>query len=97
MENNSFSETFSKNLAELLKNNNINQKEFAKYQPEIECVRALVEARKSQNLTQKELSKLTGIRQSNLSRIENGKCTPTLEMLQKIAAGLGKRVVIQIL
>ena len=25
MENNSFSETFSKNLAELLKNNNINQ------------------------------------------------------------------------
>ena len=27
MENNSFSETFSKNLAELLKNNNINQKE----------------------------------------------------------------------
>lgn len=73
------------------------QKEFAKYQPEIECVRALVEARKSLNLTQKELSKLTGIRQSNLSRIENGKCTPTLEMLQKIAAGLGKRVVIQIL
>lgn len=57
----------------------------------------VVEARKSQNLTQKELSKLTGIRQSNLSRIENGKCTPTLEMLQKIAAGLGKRVVIQIL
>ena len=30
MENNSFSETFSKNLAELLKNNNINQKELAK-------------------------------------------------------------------
>ena len=26
MENNSFSETFSKNLAELLKNNNINQR-----------------------------------------------------------------------
>ena len=30
MENNSISETFSKNLAELLKNNNINQKELAK-------------------------------------------------------------------
>ena len=30
MENNSFSETFSKNLAGLLKNNNISQKELAK-------------------------------------------------------------------
>ena len=32
MENNSFSETFSKNLAELLKNNNINQKELVPLQ-----------------------------------------------------------------
>lgn len=72
------------------------REEYAKYQPEIECVRALVEARKTQNLTQKELSERTGIRQSNLSRIESGKCKPTLEMLQKIAAGLGKTVEVHI-
>lgn len=83
-------------IEEQCKSDNEFREEYAKYQPEIECVRALVEARKTQNLTQKELSERTGIRQSNLSRIESGKCKPTLEMLQKIAAGLGKTVEVHI-
>ena len=70
--------------------------DYEKYEPEIECVRLLTEARKKQNITQKELSKMTGIRQSNLSRIETGICSPTLDTLQKIAVSLGKKLTIQI-
>lgn len=39
---------------------------------------------------------MTGIRQSNLSRIETGICSPTLDTLQKIAVSLGKKLTIQI-
>ena len=43
---------------------------------EFEVVRALVAARIESNLTQKELAELSGVRQSNISRIENGSCMP---------------------
>ena len=46
-------------------------------------------------MTQKELAEKTGIRQSNLSRIENGMCSPTVETLARIAAGLGKQLKIE--
>ena len=46
------------------------------------------------NLTQKELAEKIGIRQSNISRIENGNCSPTVATLQQIAGGLGKTLTI---
>lgn len=87
--------SFDDYLKEQLKDEEC-RKEYEKYEPEIECVRLLTEARKKQNITQKELSKMTGIRQSNLSRIETGICSPTLDTLQKIAVSLGKKLTIQI-
>lgn len=59
---------------------------------EFEITRALVAARISQNLTQKELAARTGIRQSNISRIENGTCSPTIATLQALADGMGKKL-----
>ena len=59
---------------------------------EFEITRALIAARISQNLTQKELSARTGIRQSNISRIENGTCCPTVATLQALADGMGKKL-----
>lgn len=73
------------------------KREFARYQSEIECVRILVEAQIKQNLSLKELAKITGIRQYMLRQILNGKRVPTLEILQKIAGGLGKSVKVQII
>ena len=87
--------SFDDYLKEQLKDEEF-RKEYEKYEPEIECVRLLTEARKKQNITQKELSKMTGIRQSNLSRIETGICSPTLDTLQKIAVSLGKKLTIQL-
>lgn len=73
------------------------KREFARYQTEIECVRILIDAQIEQNLSLKELAKITGIRQYKLRQILNGKRVPTLEILQKIADGLSKTVRVQII
>ena len=73
------------------------KKEFTLYQPAIECVRILIDAQSEQNLSLKELAKITGIRYYELRKILNGKRVPTLEILQKIADGLSKTVRVQII
>ena len=46
-------------------------KEYESIQPEMDVIRAIVEARTSQNLTQKELAERTGINQADISKLEN--------------------------
>lgn len=46
-------------------------------------------------MTQKELAENTGIRQSNISRIENGTSSPTVDTLARLAAGMGKTLKIE--
>ena len=64
--------------------------EYEAQRPEYEAIRAVIAARLACNMTQKELAEKTGIRQSNISRIENGSASPTIDTLARIAAGLGK-------
>ena len=66
--------------------------EYEALQPEYEAIRAIIGARIESHMTQKELAEKTGIRQSNISRIENGTSSPTVETLARIAAGMGKRL-----
>ena len=66
--------------------------EYEATRAEFEVTRALIEARVSMNVTQKELAERSGIRQSNISRIENGTCSPTIATLQSLARGLGKEL-----
>lgn len=69
--------------------------EYEALHPEMDVIRALLNARIEQNLTQKQLAERSGIRQSNISRIENGTCSPTIATLQQLAMGMGKRVHIE--
>ena len=69
--------------------------EWERQRPEREYIKAIIAARMEQNLTQKELALITGIRQSNISRIENGNCSPTVATLQQIADGIGKTLHIE--
>lgn len=71
------------------------KREWDASQLEFDITELLISARQEQHITQKELAAKTGIRQSNLSRIERGQCKPDLITLQKIAIGLGKRLQIQ--
>lgn len=66
--------------------------EYEAQRPEYEAIRAVISARLACNMTQKELAEKTGIRQSNISRIENGSASPTIDTLARIAAGLGKQL-----
>jgi len=54
--------------------------------------RMMIEARLEKNMTQKQLAAISGVRQSNISRIESGACTPTLSTLNDLAAALGKKL-----
>ena len=65
--------------------------EYEAQRPEYEAIRAVIAARLACNMTQKELAEKTGIRQSNISRIENGSASPTIDTQARIAAGLGKQ------
>ena len=63
--------------------------EYEALQPEYDIIQAMIDARISQNITQKELSVRTGITQADISRIENGTRNPSLSMVKKLANGLG--------
>lgn len=65
------------------------KKEYDALKPEYDIIQAMLEARKKQHLTQKELSLRTGITQADISRIEKGTRNPSLEMLKRLAKGLG--------
>ena len=78
---------FSDFLEEQLKDPEF-RKEYEAIQPEMAFIRALVDARISRNLTQKQLSERTGINQADISKLENGTRNPSLNMLKRLADGL---------
>ena len=71
------------------------RKEYEAIQPEIDIIKALVEARNSLNLTQKELAERTGINQADISKIENGTRNPSLNLLKRLADGMGMALKIE--
>ena len=56
------------------------RKEYEKIQPEMNIVRAIIDARVSNNLSQNDLAKLTGINQSEISKLENGSRNPSIKL-----------------
>lgn len=64
------------------------KREYENIQPEMNVIRALVEARNSQNLTQKELAERTGIDQADISKLENGTRNPSINLLKRLAEGM---------
>ena len=75
-------------LNEQLKNEEF-RKEWEENQPEMDIIRAMADARISQNLTQKELAERTGINQADISKLENGTRNPSLKLLKRLADGMG--------
>ena len=63
--------------------------EKARIEFETKLIKAAIEARKRAKLTQAELSKKTGIKQSAIARLESGKHSPTTDTLFKILEAVG--------
>ncbi len=70
------------------------KKAYDELQPEFEIMKTLMEARVSCNLTQQELAEKTGINQADISKLENGNGNPSLRTLKRLAAGMGRKLVI---
>jgi len=88
--------TFRDSLNKRMKSENF-RKEYEDIQPEMDIIRAIVKARKEQQITQAELAARTGINQGDISRLERGTRNPSLNMLKKLASGLGMQLKIEFL
>ena len=86
--------TLNKVINEQLKDPEF-KREYEKLQPEMDVIRAMVDARISQNLTQKQLSDRTWIDQADISKLENGTRNPTLNLLKRLADGMGMSLKIE--
>ena len=68
--------------------------EATHYDIEAEMRDLIVRTRIQLELTQKQLAERSGVSQANISKIENGNYKPSVTTLNKIADGLGKRLVV---
>ena len=63
--------------------------DFEEMELEKDIIRATIEARKNANLTQQELSELTGIVQPSIAKIESFVRTPQYTTLMKLLRPMG--------
>ena len=83
--------TFDDMLSKQLKDDEF-RKEYEAIQPEMDVIRAIVDARTSQNMTQKELAERTGINQADISKLENGTRNPSVNLLKRLADGMAAEI-----
>ena len=57
-----------------------------------ELMQEMLRIRKSKNMTQQMIAERTGIARPNIARMENGTYNPTVDMLVRIADGMGMRI-----
>ncbi len=62
---------------------------------EFEIIKALIRARATKRLTQRELARKIGVAQSALARFESGRVNPTLSFLKKVTNGLGLKLTVK--
>ena len=80
---------------QILKNPKI-QRAYQEIEPEFQIVTLLIKRRLEQQLTQKELAKRSGTKQSAISRLESGVYNPSLAFLYKIAYALDAQLKISV-
>jgi DNA-binding XRE family transcriptional regulator len=80
----------------ILKNEDV-KNELKKNEAEYKIIEEIIMARKEKNLTQKDLAKLIGTRQSNISRLEGGNYNPSLDLLNRIALAVGKELEVRMI
>lgn len=71
--------------------------EFEALEPEFAIIQAMMDARKSAGLTQKQLAEKTGIAQGDISKLESGNANPSLKTLQRLASAMGMKLKVEFL
>ena len=81
----------SKNFRDTLKEEMENpefKKEWDNLEVEFQIIKAMIDGRNENHLTQRELSDMTGIAQGDISKIENGNANPSIKTLDRLADAL---------
>ena len=79
--------TFEEYKQEALGNEELHR-EYEAIQPEYDIIKAMINTRATQNLTQAELAEKTGISLADIKELENGTRNPSLNLLKKLAEGM---------
>jgi DNA-binding XRE family transcriptional regulator len=66
------------------------ENEYTKLEPIYEIKEQLIKLRIEKGLSQEELARIVGTRQSAISRLESGDYNPSMQFLYKVAKALGK-------
>lgn len=85
-----------KNLRKELLSNPEVKKEYDRLAPRYAVISQLIAARDKSGLTQAQLAKKMGTKQSAIARLEGGNVNPTIDFLEKIATVLGTKLTIQL-
>jgi len=64
------------------------------FQPEYQVMKTIANAREKRNLTQKQLADISGIRQSEISKLESGIRNPSIKILKKLADAMDMNLLI---
>ena len=80
--------------AELMQDQEFRE-EYESLQPEMNIMRAMMDARIRAGMTQVELSQKSGISQADISRLENGSRNPSLALLKRLAAAMNTTLKIE--
>lgn len=68
--------------------------EIAESNLRVALIGELIKARKEKGISQRELEKMSGVKQPVIARMENGSTTPNLSTVLKVLAPLGKTLYI---
>jgi len=87
--------TYKQFKRELLKNKKIRDA-YENLGPEFAVITMIIKERIKKGLSQKELAKKIGTKQSAISRLESGTYNPSLSFLQKVSEALDARLKISL-
>lgn len=71
-------------------------REYEKLRPRYELISQLIRIRAKRGLTQAQLAKKMGTKQSAIARVEGGNSNPSIAFLEKLTQALGSKLIIQV-
>ena len=68
--------------------------EIAESDLRVALITSLIQARKEQGLSQRDLEAISGVKQPQIARLERGDANPQLDTIIKVLAAMGKTLAI---
>ena len=68
--------------------------EIAESDLRVALITAMIQARKEQGLSQRDLEEISGVKQPQIARLEHGDSNPQLTTLLKVLAAMGKTLAV---